>query len=169
MRHYNWRRGFVSKPMAGKVELPTLATFDPVSDPTSLSQRWKIWKRRFEIYLAVLNAKQQRALLLYQVGQATQEILDTLSNVGDDYVTAMTKLNDYFSPTKNVDYEIFQFRKAMQQPGETTDQFATRLKKLAATCEFTNVDKEVKSTTISMKRVLVFLLCQATSDCYVLK
>ena len=60
----------------------------------------------------------------------------------------MTKLNDYFSPTKNVDYEIFQFRKAMQQPGETTNQFATRLKKLAATCEFTNVDKEVKATII---------------------
>ena len=150
-RHYNWRRGFVSKPMAGKVELPPFATFDPVSDPTSLSQRWKSWKRRFEIYLTALNiteAKQQRALLLYQVGQATQEIFDTLPDTGDDYVTAMTKLNDYFSPTKNVDYEIFQFRKAMQQPGETTNQFATRLKKLAATCEFTNVDKEVKSTII---------------------
>ena len=137
--------------MAGKVELPSLTTFDPVSDPTSLSQWWKSWKRHFEIYLAALNiteAKQQRALLLYQVGQATQEIFDTLPNSGDGYVTAMTKLNDYFSPTKNVDYEIFQFRKAMQQPGETTDQFATRLKKLVATCEFTNVDKEVKSTII---------------------
>ena len=125
--------------MAGKVELPPLATFDRVSDLNSLSQRWKIWKRRFEIYLAVLNiteAKQQRALLLYQVGQATQEILDTKhgrrSCYGHDQAKRLLQSDE------NVDYEIFQFQKAMQQPGERTDQFATHLKKLAATCEFTD-------------------------------
>ena len=52
------------------------------------------------------------------------------------------------SHQKNVTYEIFQFRKAIQQSGETVDQFATRLRKLASTCEFTDLAKELKSTII---------------------
>ena len=39
-------------------------------------------------------------------------------------------------------YEIFQFRKAVQQFGETVDQFATRIRKLASICEFADVEKE---------------------------
>ena len=57
--------------VAGRIDLLPLATFDPVSDPSSLSQRWNSWKRRFEIYVAALNInedKQKRAVLLYQVG-----------------------------------------------------------------------------------------------------
>ena len=44
--------------------------------------------------------------------------------------------------------EIFQFWRAAQQSGETVAQFATRLRKLASTCEFTDVEKELKSTII---------------------
>ena len=44
----------------------------------------------------------------------------------------MAKLNAYFMPKKNVDYEIFQFRQAVQKPGEAVDQFTTRLRQLAA-------------------------------------
>ena len=81
-------------------------------------------------------------------GQATQEIFDTIPETGDDFVTAMEKLGNYFTPKKNVTHEIFQFRKAVQQSGETVDQFATRLRKLASTCEFTDLAKELKSTII---------------------
>ena len=54
----------------------------------------------------------------------------------------------YFSPKKNVDYEIFQFRQAIQQPSETVDQFATRLRKMASNCEFHDTDKEIKAVSI---------------------
>ena len=47
-----------------------------------------------------------------------------------------------------MDYEIFKFRAAKQQADETIDQFTTRLRKLAATCDFTSIDKEVKSAII---------------------
>ncbi len=60
----------------------------------------------------------------------------------------MGKLDNYFTPKKNVTYEIFQFRKAVQQSGETVDQFATRIRKLASTCGFTDLAKELKSTII---------------------
>ncbi len=138
---------------AGKIEVTPLAPFDPISDPTSISQRWKTWERRFETYLIALNIKedtQKRALLLYQAGEATQEIFDTLSDTGEDkdYKVALEKLDEYFSPKKNIDYEIFQFRQAKQNIDETTDQFATRRRRLAAHCEFHNVNNEVKSAII---------------------
>ena len=128
-----------------------LAPFDPVSDPSSLSQRWKAWKRRFETYLVATNVtadKQKRALLLYQAGEETQDLFDTLTDTGTDYATALTKLDAYFTPKKNVDYEIFQFRQAVQKEGETIDQFVTRLRKVAATCEFADLDKELKAAVI---------------------
>ena len=64
------------------------------------------------------------------------------------YKTTQEKLNAYFSPKKNVHYEIFWFRQAVQQPDETVDQFATRLRKIATNCEFHDVDKEIKAAII---------------------
>ena len=85
---------------------------------------------------------------MYQAGQETQEIFETFTDTGDDYKTAIQKLDQYFMPKKNVDYEIFQFRQATQNPEETVDQFVTRLRKLAIHCEFTDLDKELRSTVI---------------------
>ena len=98
----------------------------------------------------ITNSKQKRAILLYQVGPATQEIYETLEKTGEDCNTALTKLTEYFSPKKNVDYAIFQFRQAVQTPGETVEQFATRLimRKLAANCEFHDTSQEIKSAII---------------------
>ena len=137
--------------MASKLDLAPLPQFDPLSEPSSLSQRWKSWTKRFQTYVTALNNKddkQKRALLLYQAGEATQEIFETLEETGEDYKTAKEKLDEYFSPKKNVDYEIFQIRKATQHPGETVDQFVTRLRKLAATCEFHDASREIKSAVI---------------------
>ena len=108
--------------MAAKIEVHPLQPFDPVTDPTSIDQRWKTWKRRFETYLVAVNVtddKQKRALLLYQAGQETQEIFETFTDTGDDYKTAIEKLDQCFMPKKNVDYEIFQFRQATQARGNS--------------------------------------------------
>ena len=56
--------------MVTRLDVNPLLPFDPVGDPTSLSQCWKLWKRRFETYLIALNItddKQKRALLLTTV------------------------------------------------------------------------------------------------------
>ena len=140
--------------MASKgLDLPLLAHFDPVLDPASIGQRWKAWKRRFTTYLsamAITDDTQKRALLLYQAGPETQDIFETLPDRGDakDFAKAMEKLDTYFSPKGNADYEIFKFRTAIQSPEETVDQFATRLRKLAQTCDFQDVDREIKSAII---------------------
>ena len=137
--------------MAAKLDLAPLPPFDPLHEPSSLSQRWKSWTKRFKTYVAAMNItddKQKRALLLYQAGPETQEIFETLTDTGDDYKTAQEKLDAYFSPKKNVNYEIFQFRQAVQQPGETVDQFTTRLRKIAINCEFHDTSKEIKAVII---------------------
>ena len=77
-----------------------------------------------------------------------QEIFDTLTETGEDYKTAVAKLDEYFLPKKNVDYETFQFRQASQKSDETVDQFVTRLRKLAVHCEFADLERELKSAVI---------------------
>ena len=79
------------------------------------------------VAMNITNNKQKRALLLYQAREATQEIFEMLPETGEDYATAQVKLDEYFYPKKNVDYQIFQFRQAVQQPGKTMDQFVMRL------------------------------------------
>ena len=137
--------------MATRPDITPLPPFDPVGDPTSLSQRWKTWKKLFETYLIALNItddRQQRALLLYQAGQEMQEIFETLDDTGDDYKTALAKLDEYFQSKKNVDYEAFQFRQASQKSDETVDQFVTRLCKLAKNCKFTDLNRaEISSNS----------------------
>ena len=97
---------------------------------------------------AISDKKRQRALLLYYAGEEVSEIFDTLPDTGEDFETAKAKLNTYFDQKKNVEFEIFTFRKAKQNPGETMNSYHSCLRQLAATCEFTDVDTEIKSQII---------------------
>ena len=45
-------------------------------------------------------------------------------------------------------YKEYQFRQAKHDTGETIMAYHTRLKHLVQTCEFTNVDREIKSQII---------------------
>lgn len=96
-----------------RIDIHPLRPFDPLTEPTSVGQRWKVWKRRFETYLAALGIKdvtQQRALLLYQAGEATQEIFDTLPDTGEanDYKKAIEKLDAYFTPKTKYRFRSLQ-------------------------------------------------------------
>ena len=55
-------------------------------------------------------------------------------------------MEEYFTPRKNVDFQVFQFCQTAQLPDKTIDQFVTRLRKLAAACEFHDISREIKST-----------------------
>ncbi|VDI49213.1 Hypothetical predicted protein [Mytilus galloprovincialis] len=44
--------------------------------------------------------------------------------------------------------EVYKFRTHKQKEGQSLDEFVTELRKLAKTCEFTNVDKEILSQVI---------------------
>ena len=91
--------------------------------------------------------KRKRALLLHYAGPDVDEIFDTLSNTGEDNDYATAKLNKYFSPQVNTTYEVYNFRQAKQE-GELLDSYHTRLRQLAKTCEFSDIDKEIKEHII---------------------
>ena len=96
-----------------RIDVTPLPPFDPVSDPTSVGQHWTQWKRRFETYLVAANVKddaQQRALLLYQAGAATQDIFETLPVTQEeekDYKTTLAKLDAHFATQKTLKHFNF--------------------------------------------------------------
>ena len=73
-----------------------------------------------------------------------------MPDTGDDndYATAVEKLNGYFSPQTNIAFEVYNFRQTKQKDGESLDSFHTRLRQLAKTCEFGDIDKEIKEHII---------------------
>ena len=54
------------------------------------------------------------------------EIFETLAETGEDLATAKEKLTEYFDPKKNVEYEIYKFQQAKQNPGESMSAYHSR-------------------------------------------
>jgi hypothetical protein len=91
----------------------------------------------------VTDKKRQRALLLHLAGPEVQEVFEILSDTGDDYATALEKLDAYFKPQKNIPFERHMFRQATQDPSETMDTYVTRLKRLVQTCDYGTLSNEM--------------------------
>ena len=62
----------------------------------------------------------RRCLLLTYVGEATNDIFDTLSNTGTHSTRLSHSLNAYFDPVYNKDMNIYDFRQIKQEPRETS-------------------------------------------------
>ena len=78
--------------------------------------------------LNITDYKQKYAQLLYQVGQETQEIFNTLTEMREDYKIGFTKfLDDNFLPKKNVNYEMSPFLQASHKIDEMVHQFVTQV------------------------------------------
>ena len=48
-------------------------------------------------------------------------------------------------PKQNTEYQTYEFCQCQQLPSEVSAKFLSRLKVLATTCNFTEVDSEIKS------------------------
>ena len=137
------------------VSIQPLPEFSPDAEiGSSLAAKWKLWMEDFEMFIlasGMTDPKWKRALLLYQAGQRVREIFRQLQDTGteSDYDTAKTKLQEYFEPQQNRRYAVYQFRQAKQEPEETLDQFHTKLRSLAQTCAFHDVDFEIEQQIIT--------------------
>ncbi|KAB7501278.1 hypothetical protein Anas_13347, partial [Armadillidium nasatum] len=122
-------------------------------DEHSIGERWKKWRAGFQYYLTatgVENAAQQKAMLLHVAGTEVQEVYATMSRSDDDsYSDILTALDSKFSPKVSIRYERFLFRKAIQESNESTDSYVTRLKKLAASCDFNNIEDSIIDQVIA--------------------
>ena len=119
------------------------AAFDTVGEPATLSQRWRIWKDEFELFVAasgVADPTQQRALLLHSAGPGVREIFrsipDETKGGTKDYKKAMDSLTDYFQLKKNIPKARQNFLALKPLPGERINNFVTRLSSLAEHCEY---------------------------------
>ena len=124
--------------------------FDVYTDSANTGGRWQKWLARFTNMMVAMDVQsraRQKALLLHYAGEQVFEIFETLpdtSDASDDFEKACEKLTTYFSPKKNMEYEVYQFRKQKQEIGESLDTYHTHLRRLAATCEFADTDREIK-------------------------
>ena len=151
-----------------------IKTFDYFGGQSTLGLRWKRWLNAFELFADgkgliineenANNKQRRRALLLHLAGPDVQDIFSTLPDTGDakDYKKAVEALNAYFIPKVDVTYARHSFRQLSQAPGETTRQFATRLRRVAKDCDYgAETDNQIrdeilcKCTNTYMKRKLL--------------
>ena len=132
--------------------LPVFPTFSVHADPKTTSIRWKKWMDND-------SDKKRKATLLYNAGDEVFDIYHSFtdqqkgigattttedcSTIPNEYETTKKSLTDHFTPQKNTSYEIFKFRRALQNPDENLDAYHARLRTLASTCDFANTNREI--------------------------
>lgn len=130
-----------------------LPPFDPKGEPTTLSVRWKKWKRAFNLYVVsrgINEDKQKVALLLHTGGIELQEVYYTLvdEEAEKTFDQCLKILDDYLKPQSNVLFERHLFRQMEQLQSESVDQFICRLRQKASLCEFDDVDIAIRDQLI---------------------
>ena len=147
--------------MASSLELGAVQIFDCKGDVTSVSPRWKRWKKSFEFFVdgkGVKSVKQKRALLLHCVGIHVHEIFKTLPTIeaGEElkeYEAAVKMLDEHFLQKVNILYERHVFRQMKQDSSESVDQFVIRLTHQAENCNFgSQQTKQIRDQVITRCR-----------------
>ena len=124
--------------------------FDPHGDRLDLRKRWEKWFKRFERdlkYNGCDPSNTKIALLIY-AGMEVEDLYDTLSEPGRPegiektdwtvYEKYKTKLQLHFSSKHCNDFAIFELLRMKTEPPESITNYATRLRKAASRCNFTN-------------------------------
>ena len=133
--------------MASGTTLPVFPEFD-LRDQANLATRWEKDMKRFNNLMAAMDVKEEsrkRALLLHYSGEEVNDLFDTLPDTGEDkdYKKACEALTRYFTPKKNVSFEIFKFRNLKQESHETVDEFHTCLQIASMYCSATTRKKKL--------------------------
>ncbi|KAI8514170.1 hypothetical protein Bbelb_084940 [Branchiostoma belcheri] len=153
--------------MASPSTTPTFPPFHPTEDGGAVGKRWKKWLSRLENYLVAIDIQDEarkKAMLLHFMGEETHTIYENLASAtppaqnaaaenedeNEDQAVAeptyddvKNTLSEHFEPQKNLVYDTYTFRSTKQESHETVDQYCTRLRGLAKTCEFHNADREI--------------------------
>ena len=80
------------------------------------------------------------------MGKECEQILNRLGLTATELKqtdTILNKLEAHFAPAWNILFERYRFHSAKQQPSETVDQFLIRLKHLAESCAFSDLQDEM--------------------------
>ena len=137
--------------------------FDCTGPETAV--RWTKYISRFKrgmIGFDVTDPDRLISLLLHFGGDDLQDIYDNLPDAEkqavaahddvpaqDVFVRGVAALTQYFSPQQNTEFQKFEFQHTKQLPTENLDKFSIRLRTLASTCDFHDIDREIKSQVIA--------------------
>ncbi|CAM1303802.1 Uncharacterised protein r2_g1367 [Pycnogonum litorale] len=119
--------------------------------------RWDRYVRRFDIFLESENVKddaRRKAKLLYLAGEDIYDVYYnqvqslTVPPGMSEYDFIKNQISSYFTPRRNIEFEIFEFRNLKQDALTKIDEFYTNLLRMTRYCDFTNVEREIKSQII---------------------
>ena len=99
-----------------------------------------------------------RASLLHRGGPDVQDIFMHLEDVGTTYKAAMDALNNHFKPKKNIAFERHVFRQAIQGTNKPSQNFVTRLRKLASMCEFADPNTESAISSLISAHLIAYVV-----------
>ena len=123
---------------------------------SSLASKWWTWLADFKMFVTasgITNTTRKPGYinLLYLAGSGVRETFQHLYDTGsaDDYDTAKTKLTTHFEPEQNRCYEVYRFRVAKQEQGETLDQYHTRLRPLSTASDFQDLEFEIEQQIVA--------------------
>ena len=122
----------------------------------NLSVNWKKFRQQFEIYMLAANLSSRKpaakvALLLNLIGEEALEVYNNFEKSEDSEEsldTVLDKFEKYCNPKKNVLHSRYLFYSRHQKPGERFDSFFTEVKMLAADCEFSNKDDNLRDRLV---------------------
>ena len=132
------------------LQIPSIPPFNTHGDQNSVTQRWTKWKKQFQYFILASEVNDdgpQNALLLYMIGQETQDIYDTLNveeRKGTLYKASIEALDRPFCIKKSIPFESSIFCATKQLEKESTEQYIPRLRQLVQYCNYGN---EIENNT----------------------
>lgn len=105
----------------------------PLSFEGNVSENWKKWYKKFEIYMQATESDKKGdvtkvAILLHAIGEEAQEKYETFDFSEEqqtDYQNVVTAFEKYCVPRKNETVSRHQFFQRNQRPDETFNEFLT--------------------------------------------
>ncbi len=117
------------------------------SDTSTLGSRWTTWVKKFDIYVTANSMKEKevvKASFLHLMGGECFAIYEANCQETDDLDSIKADMNRVLVASKSEFTEICKFRRAAKMKDETVNEYATRLRALAAHCNFkTTLDTEI--------------------------
>lgn len=137
--------------------LTALKPPEPLIFDGNVSENWKKWKKKFEIYIMATECSSKSdeikvAILLHTIGEEAYEKFETFDLTSDNrkkYNVVIAAFEAYCVPKKNESINRHVFFHRSQGESESFDIFLTDLKRLSADCEFGNLkDSLIKDRII---------------------
>lgn len=114
----------------------------------NLSAEWQKWQKSFKIYfeaceISKKSKKVQINILLHIIGDKCREVYEQFTEEVQTVEELLRKFDDFFIPKKNLAVERHKFFNRNQKEFESTEQYVFELNKIAAKCEFKDLQDDL--------------------------